>query len=136
MSNGNTVTVQIVGGQTITVPWTQGMNAQQALEGAFNQGTKGFTYALQYYGNPYGYLVLMINETYETFNAPSGTSESPFYYWEFLYNGTPASTGIDGTILNSGDTISFELQLYSAEEHANSSLRVKHESRTKASARK
>jgi hypothetical protein len=132
MSNGNTVTVEIYGGPTITVPWTQGMNAQQALEGAYQQVSSPgqFTYALQYYGSSLGYLVVMINETYDSFIS----SAAPYYYWEFLVNGKPSSAGIDGTTLNSGDVVGFEFQIYIAEKHKNSTLRFKHEFQTAAAA--
>jgi hypothetical protein len=46
------------------------MNVQGAFEAAYNALPKGsFTYALQYYGGKLGYLVTMVNETYETFNS-------------------------------------------------------------------
>lgn len=129
MADGNMVTVQIVGGITVNVPWTQGMNAQQALEGAYQQvhTTGVFTYALQYYGAGLGYLVVMINETYDSFVSTA----APFWYWEFLINGSPSSAGIDGTILNSGDVVAFNFEVYIAEKHQESTLRFKHEQQMK-----
>jgi hypothetical protein len=80
MPSGN-VSITVVGGPTIQVPWASGMNAQQALERAFDlQNPKGeFTYALQYFGSALGYLVVMLNETYESFiqlrtHSSSGSS--------------------------------------------------------------
>jgi hypothetical protein len=108
--SSSTVTVQITGGPTITVPWTSGMNAQQALEGAWNaqvQGTQ-FTYGLQYYGSTFGYLVMMINETYDSFASTS----APYFYWLFSVNGQSANQGIDSTVLNAGDTVGFALTQY------------------------
>lgn len=133
MSNGNTVTVEVIGGPTITVVWSQGMNAQQALEEAYNQinNSGQFTYALQYYGSGLGYLVVMINETYDSFIS----SSAPFYYWEFFVNGISSLTGVDNTILNSGDAVSFELQMYAPETHPNSLLKAKHEFQLKAASK-
>jgi hypothetical protein len=47
----NQVGVEVVGGSTVTVAWTQGMNAQQPLELAWAaiNNTQTFTYGLQYY---------------------------------------------------------------------------------------
>lgn len=135
MSNGSSITVEITGGPSISVPWFSGMNAQQALEGAFNQGTGSLTYALQYYGSNLGYLVMMINETFDSFNSTAGSSATPFFYWEFLINNTPASAGIDSTILNAGDVVGFNFEMYVPEQHEQSLLRFKHEFQTGASAR-
>lgn len=135
MSNGSSITVEITGGPSISVPWFAGMNAQQALEGAFNQGAGSLTYALQYYGSNLGYLVMMINETFDSFNSTAGASATPFFYWEFLINNTPASAGIDSTILNAGDVVGFNFEMYVPEQHEQSLLRFKHEFQTGASAR-
>jgi hypothetical protein len=133
MANGSSVTVEITGGPTINVPWSEGMNAQQALEGAYNNQSAGtFNYALQYYGATVGYFVIMINETYDSFISSGGAMASPFYYWEFFVNGTPSAFGIDSTILNAGDVVGFSLEIYVPEKHGKSSLRVKHEAQTKA----
>lgn len=106
----NTVNVIVDGGPTVTVGWVSGMNAQQALEAAFNQinNSQQFTYAMQYYGTQLGYMVIMINETYDSFIS----SAAPYFYWALLYNGNPATTGIDGLILNAGDTVEFNFTTY------------------------
>lgn len=119
-----TVQVSIVGGPSAAVPWNQGMNAQQALEGAYNQfnSSSVFTYALQYYGSSLGYLVVMVNETYDSFIS----SSAPFFYWQFLVNGSPASSGIDNVILNPGDAVSFGLEMYVPEKHQSTILGQKH----------
>jgi len=124
-SSNNVVTVQVVNGPSVEVLWTHGMNAQQALEDACNilNRIDQFTFALQYYGSTLGYLVEMINETYDTFMSKA----EPFYYWEFFHNDQPSQTGIDHTILNSGDTISFSYELFQDQKHRNSLLRVKNE---------
>src|SRR5260370_25833688 len=94
----DTITIQIVGGPSVTIPFTAGMNAQQAIEAAYKSLNKQseFTYALQFFGAKLGYLVVMINETYETFMSLA----HPFYFWEFFINGQPSQTGIDQTTLS------------------------------------
>lgn len=128
MASGSTVTVIVVNGPSVNVAWSQGMTAQQALEAAYIAigSSQQFTYAVQYFGQ-YGYLVVMINETFETFNP----SAAPNYYWEFFVNGTPSQTGIDGTILNAGDKISFELEAYLPQKHATTTVGAKHEAKLK-----
>jgi hypothetical protein len=125
MANGS-VSVEIVGDGTTEVAWTDGMNVQQALEAAY-EAAPGLTFSLQYFGSNYGYLVQMINGTYETF-LPTG---GPTYYWELFVNGAPAPQGIDGTILNDGDSVTFEYVRYDAHAHAGTLLAVKHESRAR-----
>lgn len=117
------VSVEVVGGPTAQVPWTPGMTAQEAIEAAYNQinSSATFTYALQFYGSQLGYLVMMINETYDSFIS----SAEPFFYWEFLVNGQPATNGIDNTILSSGDAISFSFVQYVPAKHKGSLLETK-----------
>lgn len=124
------VTVAIDGGPTISVPWSEGLNAHQALEAAWQQvqDADTLTYGLQYYGSSLGYLVFMINETYDTFLSVS----QPFFYWEFLINGSPASAGIDQTVLDSGDVVGFVFETYEPTKHAGSLLEAKHEFQLKA----
>jgi hypothetical protein len=82
------VSLEVAGGPFVEVPWKAGMTAHVALEAAYNQinSSATFTYALQFYGSQLGYLVLMINETYDSFIS----SAEPFYYWEFLVNDVSA----------------------------------------------
>jgi hypothetical protein len=124
----NIVDVEVVGGPRIPVDWKQGMNAQDALEEAYAKvnSSERFTYALQYYGPSLGYLVLMINETYDSFLS----SSAPFFYWEFLLNGQPATSGIDHTPLNAGDHILFSFERYQPDVHSKSMLRAKYEYQT------
>jgi hypothetical protein len=124
MSKANTVQVTVVGGPSIPVPWFEGMNAQQALEGAYGQlnNSGQFTYALQYYGADLGYLVMMINETYDSF----ASSAAPLFYWEFLLNGSPSTSGIDDVTLNPGDAVCFSFEMYEAARHKASTLKAKH----------
>jgi hypothetical protein len=119
------VDVEIVGGPRVTIAWSKGMNAQNGLEEAFRviNNTTKFTYALQYFGSSLGYLVLMMNETYDSFISAS----SPFFYWEILVNGTPATTGIDHIMLQPGDHLMFTFERYDPVKHAASTLKAKYE---------
>ena len=80
-----------------------------------------FTYALQFYGSQLGYLVMMINETFDSFIS----SAEPFFYWEFFVNDQPATKGIDNTILSAGDAIKFSFELYIPAKHKGSLLETK-----------
>jgi Domain of unknown function (DUF4430) len=120
---GAFVTVEVVGGPSAQVGWTNNMTAQQALEEAYDQinSSATFTYALQFYGTQLGYLVMMINETYDSFIS----SAEPFFYWEFLVNNQPANKGIDNTILTAGDAVRFSFELYIPAKHKGSLLETK-----------
>jgi hypothetical protein len=123
-STANTVSVTVVGGPTINVPYTAGMNAQEALEAAYNAVANPllFDYAIEYFGSNLGYLVVMLNDTYESFKS----SASPFFFWEFLVNDAPANQGIDFTTLNPGDAISFDLLLFSSQTSKTSTVHAKY----------
>jgi hypothetical protein len=125
MSNGS-VSVEVVGDGITTVAWSDGMNAQDALEAAHN-AVPQLTFSLQYFGSTYGYMVMMINGTYESFPAAAG----PAYFWELYVNGASAQQGIDGTILNDGDVVSFAFVQFDPDAHAGTLLAVKHEARTR-----
>jgi len=118
------ITIHIKDGPSVEIDFYSGMNGQQALEAAYNKMGAGneFTYSLQYYGSGLGYLVDMINETYDTFIS----KYEPYFFWEFLVNGTVSSTGIDGTILADNDIITFEYTTYSAAISATSTLQAKY----------
>ena len=119
----STVSLEVVGGPSVQLPWKASMTAQETLEAAYDQinSSATFTYALQFYGSQLGYLVLMINETYDSFIS----SAEPFYYWEFLVNDQPAAKGIDNTVLNAGDVVKFSFEQYIPEEHKGSLLETK-----------
>jgi hypothetical protein len=119
----NKVTVEVTGGPSQDVTWTSGMSAQAALELAWNaiNSTSKFTFGLQYYGTSLGYLVFMINETFDSFLS----SAEPYFYWEFLVNGTAQSKGIDGTTLASGDVVTFTFTTYDPGQHAGTTLEAK-----------
>jgi len=97
-------------GKTIQIPWRPDMNVQEALETAFDQErTAGrlFNFALQYFGSfngeYLGYLVVMIDNTYDNPNDPND-------YWLFKVNGRPSPVGIDSWMVNTGDLIEFDYQ--------------------------
>ena len=119
-----TVSVGVDGGETASVPWSQGITAHRALELAYQQinNSSKFTYALQYYGSSLGYMVFMVNNTYDTFSAAA----HPYYYWDFLVNGQPAGKGVDSTVLQPGDAVSFRFDRYDPNTHANTLLGAKH----------
>ncbi len=119
----NKVTVEITGGPSQDVKWTSGMSAQAALELAWNaiNSTAKFTFGLQYYGPSLGYMVFMINETFDSYLS----SAEPYFYWEFLVNGRPQGKGIDGTTLSSGDKVTFTFSQYVQQQHAGTTLEAK-----------
>lgn len=117
------VTLQIIGGPSYEIEWFEGMNGQDALQSAFDVSKSGdFTFSLQYYGAELGYLVDMINETYDTFIS----KYEPYFFWEFLVNGKSSSTGIDSTTIKNGDVISFQFITYNTEVHKNTTLQTKY----------
>jgi len=118
------VTVEVVGGPCIAVPWTEGMNAQTAIERAWGviHETGTFTFGLQYYGPDLGYMVFMINETYDSFLSTA----DPYFYWQFFVNGIPATKGIDATTLADGDHVTFSFDRYVPNDHAGTLLHAKH----------
>lgn len=130
MNSTKTVSVSIAGGPSATVPYESDMTALRAIELA--QGiiepdpNEQFTFALQYYGDSLGYLVNMINETYDSFISRGGEKATPFFYWHFLVNNTPSTLSVDRTTLREGDSITFEFQMYSSSLHSNTLLEAKH----------
>lgn len=105
-----TVKFTVTGGPSTDVAWTSNMNAQGVLELAEDSLGDDFIFSIEYYGGGLGYLVNMINETYDTFKS----SSNPFYYWEFLINGKSSEKGIDQTIVNDGDEITFSYTTYNS----------------------
>lgn len=79
---------------------------------------------MEYYGSSLGYLVNMVNETYDTFKS----SSEPFFYWEFLVNDQPSSTGIDQTTLSDSDAVAFRFTTYDPQA-ASSLTAAKHRRR-------
>jgi len=118
------ITLDIKDGPSFQVPWTAKMNLQDALEWAFNnRGTINFTYSLQYFGSNLGYLVCMINETFDS--TVSNYNYTPYYFWDIIVNNVSATTGIDHILLNDGDAVEFSFILYQPTVHLQSTLSVK-----------
>ncbi len=103
--NGNVVRTMA------NLPWSSGMNAQNALEQAYATGT-GYSFSLQYFGVPLGYEVM----SFDGIAAQQGSDTG--FYWEFIYNGNPARQGIDSTLLNDGDTLLFSYVAFSEAVHS------------------
>jgi Domain of unknown function (DUF4430) len=104
------------------IAFNQGSNAQQFMEAAANQiaNDQALTFGVQYYGtfqsSPLGYFVNMLNGIYD---APDSGA-----YWEFFYNGEPASTGIDFVFPGNGSTVAFQQTLYGKSSSAQ--IGIKH----------
>ncbi|MCW3464986.1 DUF4430 domain-containing protein [Chitinophaga nivalis] len=113
------VTLTITGGPSIQFPWQNNMTGQTAMEAAYNASASGtLTFLLQFYGSSLGYLVDMINGTFDT----AISSGQPYFFWDFIVNGVSSSTGIDSTSINDGDVITFTFTTYNAEAHAATTL--------------
>ncbi len=112
-----------VGGNVVrsmpNVPWSSGMNAQNALEQAYASGT-GYSFVLRYFGAPLGYEVM----AFDDISAQQGTDIS--FYWEFFYNGNPAQQGVDSTHLNDGDALLFSYVPYNRAQHAGKRVEAVH----------
>jgi hypothetical protein len=125
-----TVTVEIIGGPSATVDWSEGMTALQALELAQAKiepdPNEQLTFGLQYYGAALGYLVNMINETYDSFISRGGEKATPFYYWSFHVNGQPASMSVDRTTLAANDKVQFDFVRFDPVSHGRTLLSAKH----------
>lgn len=117
------VTIEITGGPFVQVTWVEKMNGQIAIEAGYNAlaGQNSFTFMLQYYGSNLGYLVDMINGTYDSFLS----TYAPYFFWDFIVNNVSSNTGIDNTPINDGDVITFTYTTYNAEAHAATTLSAK-----------
>lgn len=138
MTNAQSVvTVEVTGGPSATVPWTSGMTALQALEKAQEiiepDPNEQFTFALQYFSG-LGYLVIMINETYDSFISRGGEKASPFFYWQFLIDDQPATQSVDKTELQAGAKVRFEFEIFVSARHAKTLLGTKFRHQTGAPA--
>lgn len=134
MAGSTVVMVRVIGGPQARVPWRDGITALQAMELA--QGVieprpdEQFTFGLQFYGAALGYLVNMINETYDSFISRGGESATPFFYWHFLVNDEPARASVDRTTLADGDVVTFEFARFIPEQHKGTLLAAKHAQQT------
>lgn len=108
------ISIQFSNGNSANVPWTNGMSAQDALELAYSV----IVFGASYYGSTLGYYVTMVDGTHD--------SPSSDQYWAFYHNGVLSSKGINLTILNDGDIISFVNTKYSSAKHQGTQLEIKH----------
>ncbi|KAI9449980.1 hypothetical protein F5148DRAFT_1338197 [Russula earlei] len=121
------VSLSITGGPSITgLTWFSGMTGRDVLEAAYNSLSSPvteFTYTLEYFGtdDSLGYLVNMINGTFDSFNA----AQSPYFFWEFLVNDSEAENGIDYTTISDGDEVEFSYIQF-VPETASKALKAKH----------
>ena len=124
------IEISVENGPSYSVNYVSGMSGRDALEAAYvaDGGQGKFTFAIKYYGPQLGYLVDMINETYDTFIS----SYHPFFFWEFLINGVPSNVGIDSANLSDGDEVGFRYVTYSESEHRDTALEAKYKARTLA----
>ena len=97
------ITINIQDKPLVEIEYLHPMNAQQALEMAYDiiDDATQFSYSLEYYGANLGYLVDMINDTYDTYES----GEHPYFFWELLVNNKEAMVGIDNLDLHDNDVI-------------------------------
>jgi hypothetical protein len=103
MSTVSTKTVAIVvepeGKSISAIPWTEGMNVQQAMERAYEL-PPGLSFALEYYGSKQGYKVIMVD----------GVADQSNHFWFLYINGALSQAGIDTTQLNPSDVVTLTYQ--------------------------
>jgi hypothetical protein len=123
----NTISIKVEGGATISnVPFTTGMNVQQALEAAYNSFSNPpniptISFWLEYYGTSLGYLVTNMD----------GVTQQGSKYWMLYVNGILATEGIDSTILSDNDVVSFKYESYSEEIHGHTIMKQFHLAKTR-----
>lgn len=107
--NGNEIS------QVDNIPFTAGMNIQQAMEAAYGL-TPGHSYnfSLQYFGTELGYEVV----TLDSIANQIGSDPNSYLFWALYINGTFSPTGIDSTVLQDGDQIGWDFEGFSPEAHA------------------
>jgi hypothetical protein len=79
-------------------------NVETAMKAAYDKyygSQTPFSYMLVFYGKALGYFVQSLNGI--PGNRVSG--------WDLFVNGVQSATGIDGTMLNDGDTVTFSYRL-------------------------
>lgn len=123
----NTISLAVQGGATINnIPWTNGMNVQQVMEAAYNTFVNPpmlprLSYWVEYFGASLGYFVSMLD----------GTTQMGNKYWMLYVNDVLATGGIDATIVNDGDAVSFKYQAYSPGLHGHTLMAQVHALKTK-----
>src|SRR5260370_17458596 len=69
LSMASAVSLEVVGGPSVQVPWKLNMTAQDALEAAYDQinSSATFTYPLQFYVSQLVSLLFILNYPYHSF---------------------------------------------------------------------
>lgn len=126
-----TVSLSVSDGIVINnIPWTQGMNVQMVLEAAYNlyqnpPTPSPLSYWIEYFGTVnslyLGYYMTMID----------GTSQMGNNYWFFYINQVVGLKGIDDTIVDAGDQISFKYEAYAPLLHVRTLVHFLSEERVK-----
>ncbi len=122
----NTISIEIQGGATInSIPFTTGMDVQQALEAAYNTFLNPPTiptisFWVEYYGSYEGTYL-----GYQVTNM-DGVTQQGDKYWMLYINGTLATEGIDSTVLSDNDIVSFKYESYSDEIHEQTIMKQVH----------
>jgi hypothetical protein len=130
----DTVKVEVIGGPYADVAWREGMSALSAMIEAQSiiepNPNEQFTFALQHYTG-LGFLVIMINETYDSFISRGGETASPFFYWNVKVGGSGITTSVEKTILRAGDVLTFDFGRFDPNAHSGTMIETKHNLQTK-----
>jgi hypothetical protein len=121
MANVVSLSIEPEGKTIANIPWSEGMEVQTEMELAYSI-SPGITFALQYYGPSLGYLVLMVDGTFDTATE----------FWFLYVNGVLAPTGIDETFLNNGDAVALIYESYDSSKHVGEIHRVRFEQAQKS----
>lgn len=96
------------------IPYRSGMNAQGAMEEAYNlHRDKAFNFSLQYFGSNLGYEVI----TLDGIANQTGSDSGAYVFWALSINGILSPTGIDSTQLNDGDSVAWNYQAFEPAKH-------------------
>lgn len=72
-----------------------------------------------------GCMVIMINESYDSFISKGGVSSTLFFCWEILPNSGPTSREADKLVFAPFDVLTFPVT-YDAIQHGTTSVDAKH----------
>lgn len=96
--------------QTNNVLWQANMNAQNAMEQAYD-ADQSFSFLVQYFGSQLGYEAVAID------NIASQAGTDAFLFWEFSVNGVIADKGVDHTSPKDGDKLGWNFTRYDPAKH-------------------
>jgi hypothetical protein len=96
------------------IAWSNEMNAQDALELAFDSHKEGggFDYFLRYFGRNLGYMVTAIDDV-----SDDNPKIPKARFWMFYVNCSLSPHGIDHEELADGDVVDFRFEAFEAEVH-------------------